>query len=83
MEATGERWSELQRREPLTFPVRVIHVDLPRDVLYSRADARLLRMVEAGWPGEVRALLTDLADRGIDADAANGCPPCRRSATAR
>lgn len=74
MEATGQRWSDLQRREPLGLTVQIIHVDLPRDVLYARADARLLRMIDAGWLNEVRALLADLATRGIAAGAAAQLP---------
>lgn len=74
MEATGARWSDLQRREPLGLAVQLIHVDLPRDVLYARADARLQRMVDVGWLDEVRALLARLAERGFDAAAAARLP---------
>jgi tRNA dimethylallyltransferase len=74
MDVTGERWSDLQRSEPLGLNTQLIYVDLPRHTLYARADARLLRMVEAGWLDEVRSLLADLAMHGIDAGAARRLP---------
>ncbi len=70
MEATGERWSDLQRREPMDLSRAQIEVvNLPRPELYARADARLLAMVEQGWLDEVRALLAGLDGRGIAAEA--------------
>jgi tRNA dimethylallyltransferase len=75
MTVTGRRWSELQHRQPMDpSRVQVIYVNLPRDELYARADARLLAMIEQGWREEVRALLDLLAARGIDLDAANRLP---------
>jgi tRNA dimethylallyltransferase len=75
MEVTGRRWSELQRREPLDpAQVQIIYVNLPREELYARADARLLAMIEQGWPDEVRRLLAELAARGVDATAAARLP---------
>lgn len=68
MEMTGERWSDLQRHEPMDLHcAQIIYVSLPRPELYARADARLLAMIEHGWLDEVRALLDDLDARGIDA----------------
>jgi tRNA dimethylallyltransferase len=70
MEVTGERWSALQRREPLDLSrARIEVVNLPRPELYARADARLLAMVEAGWLDEARALLAGLDARGIEAES--------------
>jgi tRNA dimethylallyltransferase len=70
IEVTGERWSDLQRREPLDLSrARIEVVNLPRPELYARADARLLAMVEAGWLDEVRALLADLDAGGIKAES--------------
>ncbi len=70
IEVTGERWSDLQRREPLDLSrTRIEVVNLPRPELYARADARLMAMVEAGWLDEVRALLADLDARGIEAES--------------
>lgn len=43
-------------REPL--PARRIGLTLPRAVLYDRIEARVRRMVEAGWLDEVRRLLS-------------------------
>lgn len=75
MEITGRRWSDLQQRQPLDrASVRIHTINLPRDALYARADARLLQMIESGWLDEARALLVELAARGIDADAALRLP---------
>ncbi len=75
MEVTGRRWSELQRRAPLDrAQVQIIYVNLPRDELYIRADARLQRMVEQGWLEEVRALLDELAGHGMRAETATRLP---------
>jgi tRNA dimethylallyltransferase len=75
MEVTGRRWSELQQRQPLDRArMQIIYVNLPRDELYQRADARLLKMIEQGWAGEVHGLLADLAAHGIDAGAALRLP---------
>jgi tRNA dimethylallyltransferase len=75
MEVTGQRWSDLQRHQPLDrAAVEIIYVNLPRDELYARADARLLQMIEQGWADEVRRLLAELAARGIDMDAAGRLP---------
>jgi tRNA dimethylallyltransferase len=75
MELTGQRWSTLQQRTPLDrSQVQLIYVNLPREELYARADERLLRMIEQGWVDEVRALLDELAARGIDANAAMRLP---------
>ena len=70
MEVTGQRWSELQRRERLPLRAEVIYVNLPRSELYARADARLVRMIEQGWLAETQALLDFFAQQGLDADAA-------------
>ena len=75
MEVTGRRWSELQQRRPLDpSQVQLIYVSLPREELYARADKHLIYMIEQGWVDEVRALLDELAARGIDADAAMRLP---------
>lgn len=62
-ELTGEPMSRLHRRHRAGAPpldALQIAVDLPRDVLYARIDARVDRMIEAGFLEEVRALM----DRG-------------------
>jgi tRNA dimethylallyltransferase len=72
MDATGQRWSDLQRHEPLNLKVEMIYVNLPREELYVRADARLMTMIEQGWLGETRALLDYFASREKSMEAALG-----------
>jgi tRNA dimethylallyltransferase len=74
MEVTGQKWSDLQRRQPLELEVQMHYVNLKREELYSRADARIAKMLEQGWLNECEALLTFLAAKGFDADAALKLP---------
>jgi tRNA dimethylallyltransferase len=74
MEMTGQRWSDLQRRQPLPWRVQMHYVNVPRDELYARADSRLMQMIEQGWRDEVRQLLAGFAARGISADDALKLP---------
>jgi len=74
MEATGQRWSDLQHRTPLALRTQVIYVNLPREELYARADARLISMVARGWLDEVRGLMEFFALHGLDAPAALALP---------
>ncbi len=74
MEATGERWSDLQRRVPPKIPVTWVYVNLPREALHQAVDTRLQRMLDAGWLDETRALLAHFAGRGIDAESALRLP---------
>jgi tRNA dimethylallyltransferase len=74
MEVTGERWSDLQRRTPLSLRTEIIYIQLTREELYARADARILQMVERGWLDETRALLAELRSHGIDAETATHLP---------
>jgi tRNA dimethylallyltransferase len=74
MEATGRRWSDLQRRVPPDLNVEMIYVNLPREELYARADARLMTMIESGWLDEARALLDYFASRGLGGWAALNVP---------
>lgn len=69
MEVSGQRWSELQKGEPLGMRVTLVYLSPPRDALYARADARLMRMIEQGWLAETEALLDFLGRRGFDTDA--------------
>ncbi len=55
--ATGTPISVLQRKEPPPYRLLQIGITLPRDVLYTRIDARIGRMIEQGLEAEVRALL--------------------------
>ncbi len=74
METTGQRWSDLQQRTPLTLRTEVIYVNLPREELYVRADARLISMVAHGWLDEVRGLLNFFVAHKIPAPAALALP---------
>jgi tRNA dimethylallyltransferase len=74
MEATGQRWSDLQRHEPLNLKVEIVYVNLPREELYARADARLMTMIEQGWLDETHTLLDYFASRGLSAEAALRLP---------
>jgi tRNA dimethylallyltransferase len=59
-ESTGRRMSDLQREwqdEPASEMLRCWWIDRPRDDLYARINARVERMMAAGWPEEVRTLL--------------------------
>jgi tRNA dimethylallyltransferase len=75
MEATGRLWSDMQQRSPINRArFEIVYINLAREELYARADARLMQMVAHGWLDEVHALLDELAGRGIDADAATRLP---------
>ncbi len=74
MEATGQRWSELQRSVPPDLRTEVVYVNLPRPELYARADARIARMIEQGWLAETEALLDFFVQKGLDPDAALRLP---------
>lgn len=52
-------WWQAQKAEPLypTEYFKVFRVDIPREELYRRCDARFLKMIEQGAVEEVRALL--------------------------
>lgn len=56
-EATGQRFSDQQRREDPPFTPRLAGVLMPRGELHLRIDQRIARMVTDGWVEEVRALL--------------------------
>lgn len=61
-ESSGERMSDLHERDAswkgeARFPALVIGLNLPRELLYERIDARQAAQVEAGLLEEYRALL--------------------------
>jgi tRNA dimethylallyltransferase len=75
MEITGEKWSDLQRKNPLDQSgVQMVNVTLPREELHKRADARVEQMVRDGWLNETHTLLNTLAQQGYDANAAKALP---------
>jgi tRNA dimethylallyltransferase len=60
--ATGVPFSVWQQRRPPPFRTVYVGLNLPRETLYRRIDARVLEQVDAGLIDEVRAL----AARGYD-----------------
>lgn len=74
IEATGKRWSDLQRQAAPDTPVEWIYVNQPREALFAVADARITRMLEQGWLEETRALLSALGARGYAPDDALRLP---------
>ena len=74
IEATGKRWSDLQRHEAPRTLIDWIYVNQPREALFAVADARIARMLEQGWLDESRALLGALGARGITPDDALQLP---------
>jgi len=56
-QTTGQRWSDLQRKQPPPFRIRQYGLTMARAALYTRADARFDRMMEMGFLDEVRCLL--------------------------
>lgn len=74
MEISGQRWSDLQRRQPLPYRTELHYVNVPRDELYARADARLMQMIEQGWLDEVKRLLAGFDALNMDADDALKLP---------
>ncbi len=67
---TGVPASQMRGRGTAPFRACVIGLTLPRQELYRRIDQRVDRMVEQGWIGEVKALLS----RGVSRDM-----PCMAS----
>lgn len=53
----GQPISELQRKSPPPYDVRVDGLTLDRDELYAQADARVDQMIAAGFVDEVHRLL--------------------------
>lgn len=74
-EKTGRPASRLRReweRGEGRYDARVVVLSLPRSLLYERIDARVDRMLEAGWPDEVRRLLEHPRGLGREASQALG-----------
>jgi tRNA dimethylallyltransferase len=72
---TGKPMSEHQAQwqQPVApFPDRCLCVELPRDELYRRIDARVLRMMDEGLPDEVRRLRAMVPPPGREASQALG-----------
>lgn len=58
-------WQEGHGFAQRRYPALLLGVAPPRDELYRRIDARVLRMVEAGWVEEVRGVLAAGYDPAI------------------
>ena len=54
---TGERFSDLRRKQECRYAPLVIGIDRPREALYARVDQRIYEMIEAGLVAEVQNLL--------------------------
>lgn len=66
------RWIERQPFGDQRLPAVRIGLTLPRHILYDRIAARVGRMVERGWLGEVRELMESGVEPGMPAFQAIG-----------
>ncbi len=57
IEATGEKFSSLRRKEDSRFRFLLIGIDINRDELYRRIDKRVDEMIDRGLVDEVRRLI--------------------------
>jgi tRNA dimethylallyltransferase len=55
---TGERFSDLRRKQECLYESMILGIERPREELYKRVDQRLELMLEQGLVEEVRDLLT-------------------------
>jgi len=62
--STGQRFSDQRERGNARYRILQVGLIRPRPELYARIDARIERMIDAGWVEEVRALLA----RGFSPD---------------
>jgi tRNA dimethylallyltransferase len=75
IEVTKQKWSDLQKKYPLASDsLQIINVQMPREELYARADARILQMIQDGWLEEVKSLMKFFAGVSIDAEKARQLP---------
>jgi tRNA dimethylallyltransferase len=54
---TGERFSDLRRKQACRYRPIILGIEMDREVLYARVDRRIEIMLAAGLVDEVRALL--------------------------
>ena len=54
---TGERFSDLRRKQQCPYRPIILGIERPREVLYERIDQRIEIMLAQGWVDEVKALL--------------------------
>lgn len=62
LRATGKRLAEVQTRGEPLYDVCMVGVDVPRETLYERIDARIDAMIGEGLVDEVRALKEKYGD---------------------
>jgi len=56
---TGERFSDLRRKQACPYQPIILGIDRPREELYERIDRRIDMMLEKGLVDEVRGLLAE------------------------
>ena len=71
-EATGVPFSQLQARDDVPFQALEFELWVPREVLYSRIDARVDQMIEDGLVDEVKSLLANRYDPTLPAFSSIG-----------
>jgi tRNA dimethylallyltransferase len=54
---TGERFSDLRRKQQCPYRPIILGIERPREALYERIDQRIEIMLAQGWVDEVKALL--------------------------
>lgn len=54
---TGERFSDLRKKQECPFDPIILGIERPREELYARVDSRIEQMLEDGFEEEVRNLL--------------------------
>ena len=54
---SGERFSDLRRKQKCLYAPLVIGINRPREALYARVDQRINEMIEQGLVAEVQSLL--------------------------
>ncbi|NBX51936.1 tRNA (adenosine(37)-N6)-dimethylallyltransferase MiaA [bacterium] len=62
LRATGRRLAEVQKREEPIYSVCMLGVDVPREALYERIDARVDAMIAEGLVDEIRHLREKYGD---------------------
>lgn len=56
---TGERFSDLRRKQECPYDPIILGIDRPREELYERVDQRIEEMLDRGLVEEIRGLLED------------------------
>jgi len=74
---TGRPFSELRQKSPPDYDILPFVLDMPREALYARADARVQAMLDAGWIAEVDHLQKSGYTANAPAMTALGYPQIR------